>query len=67
MPDYRLYLLDRQGRIRHAPVLLECENDEHAMRIAEERRDGRGAELWCGARKLKTFAYDDVGIVEKKD
>lgn len=67
MPDYRLYLLDRQGRIRHAPVLLACENDDHALQLADERRDGRGAELWCGARKLKTFAADDIGVVERPE
>lgn len=37
---------------------FEAENDERAVRIAEGWREGRRAELWTGARKVKSWEPD---------
>ena len=49
MKHYRLYFLDRADHIRHA-ISLECEDDEAALAVVEQHRDGRTVELWEGAR-----------------
>ena len=47
--EYRLYLLDRSGRIYHSDDFVS-ENDETAMAYAQELSQGRPAELWQYAR-----------------
>ena len=57
--QYRLYFLraaDRRITFSHE---FEAADDERAIRIAEGWREGRGAELWAGARKLKSWDTDD--------
>lgn len=57
--QYRLYFLhsgaDRRITYSHE---FEAAGDERAIRIAEGWREGRGAELWTGARKLKSWEAD---------
>jgi len=38
---------------------FEAESEERALRIAEGWREGRGAELWEGNRKLRSWDSDD--------
>ena len=45
------------ARISHSHE-FEAESDERAVRIAEGWREGRRAELWAGARKLKSWDAD---------
>jgi hypothetical protein len=52
--DYRLYLLDAQGRVRER-VDLECDDDDDAMRMAEARAEGRAAELWRRAVLVREY------------
>lgn len=49
-----------QGPKRHITYSheFEAESDERAIRIAEGWREGRGAELWGGSRKLKSWDAD---------
>jgi hypothetical protein len=54
MPHYRLYFLDAARHIVDATD-LECEDDEHAIREVERRRDGRAMELWRRAVLLGRF------------
>lgn len=53
MTDYRLYLMadDRRG----PPRLISCPNDETAIMWADDLREGRPAELWCGERLVRRF------------
>ena len=37
---------------------FEAESDEAAIHISESWREGRGAELWAGSRKLKSWDSD---------
>ncbi len=51
MTHYRLYFFDLAGSIRHA-LDLECDDDEHAIRVVGEHADGRPMELWQGPRQV---------------
>ena len=56
--QYRLYFMhgpDRRITYSHE---FEAESEERALRIAEGWREGRGAELWEGDRKLKSWDAD---------
>ena len=53
MRGYKLYLFDDKDHIRSA-IDLECEDDAHAIRVAEASPSAR-MELWQGARKVKKF------------
>jgi hypothetical protein len=35
---------------------LEAVDDVEAVRLVEAEADGRPCELWCGKRKVQTFA-----------
>ena len=54
MRDYRIYYLDRTGRItRREP--LRAENDERAIALLEDARQEHAIELWeQGRLVLKT-------------
>lgn len=61
MGYYRLYLLDGpQGRFVGFEE-IEAEDDTEAVRTAEALPVRHARELWCGKRKVKTFAAKDVG------
>ena len=51
-PRYRLYFLDREGRIRRA-MDLDCDDDAEAVQAMEARDEGGGMELWEAARLVK--------------
>jgi len=56
MPEYRLYYFEG-GHIRAATVIV-APNDAVAEALAAQRLDGRRAELWRGAKMLRTFRGD---------
>lgn len=56
--QYRLYFLQSVERLISYSHEFEAEDDDHAIRIAEGWREGRGAELWAGNRKLKSWNPD---------
>jgi len=49
MLEYRLYLLDRDGRVSRGEAFVS-ENDESAMIHARQISDGHTAEVWQYAR-----------------
>ena len=53
MTDYRLYLVagDRLG----PPRLIACPDDATAIMWADDLREGKAAELWCGGRLVQRF------------
>lgn len=53
--QYRLYFLDGVGSLISSSHEFEAADDDHAARISAAWREGRRAELWCGARKLKSW------------
>jgi hypothetical protein len=50
MLEYRVYLLDEDGRIREVPQIMNCAHDEEAMRQARQLQGKRVAEVWQGKR-----------------
>jgi hypothetical protein len=54
MPEYRAYILDREGHIIR-PVDLHCENDDKAKEKARQLVNGHDVELWQLDRKTSTF------------
>ena len=59
MGYYRLYLLDGpKGRFVGFEE-IEAGDDVEAVRLAEAVPHANARELWCGKRKVKTFAAKD--------
>lgn len=56
--QYRLYFLQSVERLISYSHEFEAEDDAHAISVAESWREGRRAELWCGARKVKAWDPD---------
>lgn len=55
LQQYRLYFLESaESHISHSHE-FEAEDDKGAIRISEAWREGRRAELWTGARKVKAW------------
>ena len=54
MPDYRVYLIGRDGHFQSA-VGLQCADDAAAIAKAKQLVDGHDLELWQLDRKVATF------------
>lgn len=52
MPHYRIYFLDRNGRIAGPPEVILCADDEEAKQTAQRYLDRKDIELWDGARMV---------------
>ena len=53
---YRLYLLAEPGGKFVGFEEIEAEDDVEAVRVAEGHIGPKALELWCGKRKVRTFA-----------
>ena len=60
MGYYRLYLLDGPDGRFVGFEEIEAADDVEAVRLAERLPGSKARELWCGKRKVKTFAAKDV-------
>lgn len=58
MIQYRLYFLHESDNGISLSHEFEAENDERAVRTAEAWREGRRAELWSGARMIRSWDVD---------
>lgn len=54
MPDYRAYLIGRDGHFFNAEELV-CDSDEVAIESAKQLVDGHDVELWHGNRRVARF------------
>ena len=43
---YRVYILDDAGRVGTPPHIIECDEDEEAIRQARQYVDGKAVEIW---------------------
>jgi hypothetical protein len=57
---YRLYLLDGPNGRFVGFEEIEAADDVEAVRVAETLPDRQARELWCGKRKVKSFAAKDI-------
>jgi hypothetical protein len=53
MPDYRFYSVTKDGHIAGPPLVVECADDEAAVKEAKQLVDGRVIEIWQRARRVK--------------
>ena len=53
MSDYRLYHIANAHFCR--VEVITALDDRHAIDAAAERLDAGAAELWCGARRVRSF------------
>jgi hypothetical protein len=56
MLEYRVYLLDNQGRVSHIPRMIRCPTDEDATRRARQFQEHQAVEIWQGARLVIKIA-----------
>ena len=52
MQEYRVFLIDQNGRIAEPAQILECADDKAAVEQARQYLDGRAVEVWNGARRV---------------
>ena len=66
MPEYRAYILDRDGHIKNFEPLV-CGDDAAAIATAKRMVDGHDVEVWQGARRVTTLAHkgDPTKLVPK--
>jgi hypothetical protein len=50
MPEYRIYKIDRDGRISSPPDVEECSDDHEAIAKAEQRASTQPREVWLNER-----------------
>jgi hypothetical protein len=60
MSDYRLYLIDADGRFFRRDD-FPAPDDAGAIAMAHYRRGAHDAELWSGARLVKAFSTTGAG------
>jgi hypothetical protein len=58
MPEYRIYFIDRANHISRPPEIVECADDQEAVKKAEQFVDGQDVELWQRGRFIMRFAHD---------
>jgi hypothetical protein len=49
VPSYRIFFLDQAAHISKPAVVLECDNDDQAIKQAKKYTDDHDIELWRGA------------------
>jgi hypothetical protein len=52
MQEYRIFLIDKNGRIAEPAKILECPDDQAAIEQAQQYLNGRAVEVWNGARRI---------------
>jgi hypothetical protein len=50
MPEYYLYTIKKDGHSAEPPKVVECQDDEAAVKKAKQLLDDRLIEIWEGAR-----------------
>jgi hypothetical protein len=50
MPDYRIYVLDKDGHIKKPPEHIVCSDDAATLESAREHLGGQPIEVWDHAR-----------------
>ena len=57
MHEYRLFFFNGEGRFLKVHEFA-ANGDEHAIRISEAWREGRGMELWHRDRRVQRWECD---------
>jgi len=57
MPDYRIYIVGRDGHFQRSKALLDCVDDVAAIAAATQLIDGHDVELWHRDRKVGVLDF----------
>jgi hypothetical protein len=55
MPEYRVYMIGKDGRIIGPPTIIDALDDQAARAKAKHGLDGRTIEVWIGPRRIAKF------------
>lgn len=55
MPTYRIYFFDEGAQSSKPPTILECANNEEAIRKARDYVEGEDLELWRDGTLIANF------------
>jgi hypothetical protein len=58
MTAYRIYVVNPEGHVSDPPQIVECADDQEAVRQARQYLDTKPLEVWDGAKR--------VGILKPK-
>jgi len=56
---YRIYKIDRKGRVNGPPQIVRCEDDDEALIEARKYVDGQGIEIWCDDKRVGFIPADE--------
>jgi hypothetical protein len=59
MPQYRICPLGPDGKIAAPPEVVECADEQEAIGKASQAVNGKGTELWEGARFIAYFPSNE--------
>lgn len=63
MSDYRAYIVDKEGHIKSAKVIV-ADDDEKAVEAAKPMVDGHDIEIWHLDRKVAVLPHQDSSAPE---
>jgi hypothetical protein len=55
VPDYRVFLIDQNGRVARPAEIIVADTDEQAIAVARKLADGCDVEVWHLARRVITL------------
>ena len=59
MPAYRLYKIDRKGRVDGPPQIVRCHDDDEALIEAHNYVDGHAIEIWRDNKRVGLIPSDE--------
>jgi hypothetical protein len=61
MPTYRVYTLSKDEHIQSPPRVIDCPDDEAAIKEARRWLDGHALEVWDQHRKIGRLEPEQDG------
>jgi hypothetical protein len=59
MPDYRFYMIKKDGHVAGPPTDVFAADDTTAVQVARQRLDGHDIEIWQEQRIVAYVAPDE--------
>jgi hypothetical protein len=56
---YRIYQVDREGRVFGAPHIIQCDDDDAALVEGRNYIDRRAVEIWRDHKRVGLIPADD--------
>ena len=61
MTMYRVYVIEADGHTASPPKIVECADDQAAIRLAWQYLDGKAVEIWREANRIGRLEPDILG------